>query len=101
MARSAETAAETYSTDNGGSYEEVSVGSLKGVEDTIAESATESSSYLSGAGPIESNEGYEVTATSDKTGNTFTITRNANGNVSYTCTTGGNGGCPENEIWSD
>ncbi len=47
MARSAETAAETLSTDNGGSYDEVSPANLKAVEDTIATSEGESSTYLS------------------------------------------------------
>ncbi len=99
MARSAETAAETLSTDNGGSYDEVSPANLKAVEDTIATGEGESSTYLSAASG--NGQEYSVTATSTKTGNTFTIERDTTGDVEYTCTTGGTGGCPESEVWSD
>ena len=99
MARSAETAAETYSTDHGGSYENMSPTLLHGIEDTISVTATDAT-YLSAAEEKFSGEGYIVTATSNKTGATFSIERDDEGNVLYTCT-GEGGGCPESEIWSE
>jgi type IV pilus assembly protein PilA len=100
MVRSAETAAETYSTDHGGSYEGISPAELKAIEDTIDTVETDST-YLSAATEEAGGEGYVVTATSTKTGNTFTITRDDEGNVAYTCTEGGEGGCPSNENWAE
>ena len=89
--RTAETASETVATDNNGVYSGangVTVPNLRAVEET-----------LNGANLGVSNitdETYTVTVTSD-TGNTFSITRNANGTVSLTCT--GGGGCPSDGTW--
>ncbi len=96
MARSAQTAAETLSTDNGGSYDEVAPTALKEVENTIV-TEEGASTYLSAA----SGEGqeYEVTATSNKTGTSFSIARAADGTLSYTCAPVG-GGC-NNGNWGE
>ena len=88
-ARTAETAMETYATDNGGVYNSqaaaATVASLKNIEST-----------LNGANLGVSNLGqknYTVTVTST-TGNAFSITRNANGTIVLSCTPANTDGCP-------
>ena len=83
MARSAETAAETYSRPTSADRTTKShLTALKEVENTIV-TEEGASTYLSAA----SGEGqeYEVTATSNKTGTSFSIARADDGTLSYTC----------------
>jgi type IV pilus assembly protein PilA len=91
LARTAQTAAETLSSDNNGSYASVGTTSLNTVESTIPIASSTNSAYLSAATPSGST-GYTVTTTAEPDGNTFSITRNAAGNASRTCT-GATGGC--------
>jgi type IV pilus assembly protein PilA len=93
-AHSAQVAAETYSTDHGGSYANLSAAKLVTIEDTLSGASLV-------AEPIETNKGYKLTVTAPATSNTFTISRNASGIATFTCTAGGNGGCPENEKWGE
>ncbi len=96
LARTAQTTAETVATDHNGSYAGVTnPAALQSVEPTINISSTSGSAYLSAAAPSGSGTGYAVTATSVPTRNTFTITRDASGNVTRTCTVAGTnaGGC--------
>ena len=105
LVRSAQTAAETYATDNGGSYTGMTTSSLNGIEPTIPIVTSTSHAYLSGvAGPGGTGvpgSGYSVTTTS-VSGNTFTISRDSSGNVTHTCTVGtsgaSSGGCV-NDTW--
>jgi type IV pilus assembly protein PilA len=94
QARTAETAAETSSTDNNGSYEKVTAAELKVIEPTLAE--VTSATLTTGAAAKET---YSVTSTSVATGDAFTITREANGSIKRTCTTKGKGGCPASGEW--
>src|SRR5271156_2176850 len=64
LARTAETTAETYATDHGGSYANLSPQVLKEYEPTIQTAAGGNNAYLSEAKEIEAGGGYEVTATS-------------------------------------
>jgi len=92
-ARTAETAAETIATDNDGVYNGaggVTVANLQNVESTL------NGATLSVSGVAADT--YTVTATSD-TGNTFSISRAANGTTSLTCTTAGDAGCPNGGNW--
>ncbi len=89
QARTAQTAAETLATDNNGSYASTTVSALQGVESTLKDT---SSAVLSVSGA--SANGYTVTSTSNTTGDAFSITRNADGTVSRTCTTGSGSGSP-------
>jgi type IV pilus assembly protein PilA len=98
LARTAQTTAETISTDANGSYAGVTnPAALKVVEPTINTSSTSGSAYLSAAAPTGTpvGTGYSVTATSVPTGNTFSITRDSSGNVTRSCTVAGSnaGGC--------
>ena len=64
LARTAETTAETYATDNSGSYKGISAAALSKYESTIQTAAGGNNAYLSAAKELESGTGYEVTATS-------------------------------------
>lgn len=92
-ARSAQTAMETFATDNNGSYAGVLVADLQAIEST-----------LTGANlaiPASTVDSYSITSTQADTGNVFTVARAADGSVTYTCTTAGTAGCPSSGIWSN
>ena len=91
--RTAETAAETVSTDNDGAYDGLSgvtVANLQAVEATLNDAAL--------TVPAVAADSYTVRVTSD-TGNTFNIVRNADGTTDLTCATAGDGGCPSDGDW--
>ena len=91
--RSAQTAAETIATDNNGVYSGVNgvtVARLRSTEETLnAANLTV---------PAVAADSYTVRVTSD-TGNTFDITRNANGTVALTCAQVDTAGCPADGTW--
>src|SRR5437667_7909417 len=70
LARTAQTTAETYATDNNGSYASLSPAELNKIEPSIQVAAGNNNSYVSEA--TGSSTGYKVTATSNN-GDTFTI----------------------------
>ena len=91
QARTAQTAAETMATDNNGSYALVTLGGLQTVEPTLNDT---SGASLQAPTAVTATT-YTVTSNS-KSGNTYSITRNANGSVSRTCVSSpapNNGGC--------
>jgi type IV pilus assembly protein PilA len=94
IARTAQTAIETYATDNG-SYLNATVSSLNSIEPTLLTSST-SQAYLSAVSASPST--YTVTATNPATSDSFSIT-NTSGNVTRTCSPGGAGGCPTGGTW--
>jgi type IV pilus assembly protein PilA len=95
MVRTAQTAAETYATDNNGSYAGISVAALQGVEPTLKD--TSGATFSSATGDAST---YTLVATSKSPDtNTFTITRNSDGTVNRTCLTGGQGSCPTGGSW--
>ena len=105
LARTAETTAETYATDHGGSYTGLTTKILKEYEPTIQNVAGSGNAYMNGEGAtvvIESGGGYEVTATSTS-GHTFTVKKTAAGTVERICTpagkTGSEGGGCQNTSW--
>ena len=94
--KTAQTALETYATDNNGSYAGADRAKLKQIEPTL-------SSASSGANAITTltvaSNAYTLTVTSDS-GNTFTIARDTAGSLTYPCTpSGGGGGCPGSQGW--
>jgi type IV pilus assembly protein PilA len=94
LARSSQTAAETYATDHQGSYSGVSVAALNAIEPTIPTANTNNNAFLSTATSPD-GASYTVVATSVNN-NTFTITRSSTGTVSRTCTAAAgaaSGGC--------
>ena len=80
QARTAQTAAETMATDNNGSYALVTLAGLQTVEPTLSDT---SGAVLQAPTGVTATT-YTVTSQSSS-GNTYSITRNANGRVSRTC----------------
>ncbi len=92
-AHSAQVAMETFATDHGGSYEEVTVEALHEIEPTIVgEGEGEETNVSLPAAELGANK-YEITVTNPQNENTFSI-KNVGGNMSYPCTEAGTGGCP-------
>ena len=93
--KTAQTALETFATDNNGSYASATRGALKTIEPTLSSAST-------GAGAMSTftvaASSYTITVTS-ASGNTFTINRASDGSLTYPCTTGGSGGCPSGNTW--
>jgi type IV pilus assembly protein PilA len=93
-AHSAQTAMESFATDNGGSYATATAGALKTIEPTL-------NNYTVGVSGLAAKT-YTVTITSS-TGNTFSISRASDGTLSYTCTVAdpnNRAGCPTGGDWS-
>ncbi len=92
QARTAETAAETYSTDNNGSYKSISVAELEKIEPTLKETT---SVKLIKAEEKSTGEGYLVESESVATKDVYAIERTNTGAINRTCksaTTGCKGG---------
>jgi type IV pilus assembly protein PilA len=87
LARTAETTAETISTDNSGSYGKVSQAELHKYEAALPTTEAEagSNAWISAATEIETGGGYEVTAKAYNTGDEFTIKKTAAGTITRTC----------------
>jgi type IV pilus assembly protein PilA len=97
-AHSAQVAMETFFTDHG-TYAGATEAELKLIEPTLDE-ATLSISDAGGAG-LPDADSYRVTVASSPNTQTFSI-NNVAGTLTYPCTVGGKGGCPEtgaNDEW--
>lgn len=93
-AHTAQVAIETYSTDNGGSYDGATADILVGLEETLSNVVDDD--FLA---VTSDEETYEITVTSE-TDNTFSIARDADGGLLFECTAEGEGGCPTGGSWS-
>ena len=93
--KTAQTALETYATDNNGSYASATRANLKTIEPTLS-SAASGSNTLSTL--TTTSNSYTITVTS-ASNNTFSIARATDGSLSYSCGTQGNGGCPSGGNW--
>ncbi len=84
VAQTAQTAAETYATENEGSYENMTKAKLETIEPTLKskEGAELKTVTVVGA----KGEGYTVTAEAVATKDTFSITRTALGEFEHPCT---------------
>jgi type IV pilus assembly protein PilA len=96
--KSAQTAMESFATDNDGGYLHVG-GPNNGQAVTAAElkasyEPTLDDTTLDITVP-PAGDSYTITGTDNATGNTFTATRASNGDQTYSCTDPGNAGCPE------
>lgn len=89
--RTVQTAYETYAVDNNGSYNTSAIADLAAIEGSINDFSADMT-ITGGA------DTYTIVGDSDS-GNAFTLTRNANGSLDYTCTATGDGGCPSNGLW--
>jgi type IV pilus assembly protein PilA len=84
MARTAETTAETISTDNGGNYGKVEPKELHAYEPSVKIVAGNNEPYISAATELESGKGYEVVALATN-GEKFKVTKTAEGVVKRSC----------------
>jgi type IV pilus assembly protein PilA len=88
--RSAQTAMETYATDNNGSYAGATPALLQGIEPTLNDVTLTIPAVAAGS--------YTVRVTS-ATGNTFDVVRAAGGTTTQPCATAGKAGCPSDGTW--
>ncbi len=95
LVRTAQTTAETYATENSGSYAGLGTTKLHEVEKTIPIASENNNAWISAASGAAGE--YTVTATAPATGDTFTI-KNKEGVVNRTCT-GTGGGCGASKSW--
>jgi type IV pilus assembly protein PilA len=93
--KTAQTAIETYATDNNGAYTGATRANLKTIEPTLSSASTGANAITTLT--VASNS-YTLTVTSEST-NTFSIARATNGSLTYACTPSGNGGCPSSGSW--
>ena len=92
LARTAQTTAETISTDNAGSYATISPTELNKIEPSIPIAEVNGAAYISKAEGTGTT--WTVTAKAGAaSGDTFTISRAENGTITRTCTESGKGGC--------
>jgi hypothetical protein len=90
LARTAQTAAETYATDhNPFSYAGLSIDVLHQYEPSIWITPRHHDAYVSVGEAIDGGNGYVVAATATVTGDSYTITRVADGSITRTCTLSG------------
>ena len=89
QAKTAQTAIETYATENNGEYTAATAPRLQEIEETLNDATL---TVTAGA------DTYTVTAESD-TGNTFSVSREAGGVMSLDCLALGEAGCPEDGNW--
>ncbi len=91
QARTAQTAMETCSTDNNGSYANCDLSAITAIEPTISGVAE----------PVKTATTFTVTATGGD-GRTFSVARAANGTTTRTCVVPAGkdrGGCPTGGSW--
>jgi len=94
FARTAETAMETYATDNAGQYhsDTVAAGDLANIEATLNGADNLQIAPATGAGDTAANS-YTVSVDSSA-GETFSITRHHDGTTVLSCTPANTNGCP-------
>jgi type IV pilus assembly protein PilA len=99
LARTAQTTAETIATDNNGSYATIEgPTSLSAIEKSIPTTEVNGAAYVSAAAGTGTT--WTVTAKAGSaSGDTFTISRSAEGVVTRTCTVAGKGSCPTGGSW--
>jgi type IV pilus assembly protein PilA len=93
--RTAQTAIESYATDNNGSYAGATPAILQGIEQSLEDAVTDGELTV----PTATATTYQVTMASDNTPNTFSIARGAGGTVTFSCTVVASDGCPTGGNW--
>jgi type IV pilus assembly protein PilA len=96
-ARTAQTAMETYYTD-----EQTYVGGTDGAAGTLVKIEPALNSGVAAAGLKVTNQtvdSYQIEVTQAKTGSKFRIIKASNGSVTRECDTDGQKGCPASGLW--
>ena len=100
--RTAQTAIETFATDHNGTYAGADNAALAAIEETLV-NVTAAPARLTTT-VTATGDGYTVTVAAEDTGNTFSISRADSGALTYPCTVGGEGGCPDGgagpDVWN-
>ena len=86
-AHSAQVAIETCATENSGEYTTCTASKLEAIEPTLTGAPFALSALAAST--------YKITVTSVPTTQTFSIEREASGQLKYPCTVKAKGGCPE------
>ena len=89
LARTAQTTAETYGTDHG-EFKGLTTAALKNYETGLTSCPSNNSCFKEGK-ELEGGKGFEVVTTAANTEDEFTITRNASGEITRTCSSTKNG----------
>jgi type IV pilus assembly protein PilA len=89
-AHTAQTAAETFATDNQGSYAGANPAALVAIEPALTNA---------NLAVVAAADSYTVTVTAATTNRAFSIERAANGALTYDCAPVG-GGCPPGGAWN-
>jgi type IV pilus assembly protein PilA len=84
LARTMQTTAETIATDNNGSYAKVTLPELTTYEKSINTNSSNGEAYAEAPSATETT--YTVTATANNTKDKFSISRNASGEITRSCT---------------
>jgi prepilin-type N-terminal cleavage/methylation domain-containing protein len=90
MAHTAQTAIETYATDNNGAYTGATLAGLQSIESTVDGSV----SFI--GAPTATD--YHIRVTNPVTSHTFDIVRTG-GTFTYPCAPANTGGCPSGGSW--
>ena len=102
LAHTMQVAAESYATDQNGSYAGLTPTILNQYESTIQLGSGGNNAYVNTAGwGSATATGYTVTATSTNL-DTFSIIRNSDGSITRSCATGAGNtvtGCPAANTW--
>jgi type IV pilus assembly protein PilA len=96
LARNAATAAETFATNNNGSYAGVSAAALNQITPALSTTVSTTQAYLTSASGTSTS--YQIVAVSPASGNQFTLSNN-NGTESFNCTTANTGSCGTGGTW--
>jgi type IV pilus assembly protein PilA len=100
LVRTAQTAVETYATDNQGSYASVTPANLITIENTLNNANGGTGAKDGDALTVTSTATtYTVTVATANTPNTFSIARAATGGTTLSCTVAGSDGCPTGGNW--
>ncbi len=91
--RTAQTAIETYSTDNDGSYVGATAALLEDIEPSLGNADLQEPTGLA-------QKAYTVTVNSEVTGQSFSISRAATGVLDSDCNVNGTAGCPTDGNWA-
>jgi type II secretion system protein G len=91
--RTAQTAMETYATDNAGSYAGATPSALIAIEQTLNDVGSRLTI------PAVAADSYTVQVASTNTPNVFRIARTSTGVTTQECDSDGNDGCPPSGSW--
>jgi type IV pilus assembly protein PilA len=94
LAQTAQTAMETYSTENGGSYVSATPSALKVIEPSINTGTNATEAALTSTGTPTATE-YTITVKAQNTNDEFKVIKEGTGNVKHECVSAsGTTNCP-------